>query len=312
MMPADGRPATMKSKPATSVPADGRARTAPRPYSRRAARVVRWLTKRWSLTFGMAAVIVLCLAALGAGLLAAYPPDAQHMATTLQPPSGLHLLGTDEFGRDVLSRMLFGARLTLLASSVSVLLAAVAGSTLGLTTGYFGGAYDSLAGRVIDVLFSFPVLLLGIAIVAVLGPGEPSVVLAIAVASVPNFARVSRSAIIAEREREYVVAAHAIGAPVPYIIVRTLLPNLIGPLIVLVSLGFAYAVLYEASFSFLGLGAQPPTPEWGVMLSSARSYLFQAPWYAFFPGAAIFVLVFSLNLVGDGLRDLLDPRRHNR
>jgi peptide/nickel transport system permease protein len=312
MMPADGRPATMKSRPATSVPADGRARTAPRPYSRRAARVVRWLTKRWSLTFGMAAVIVLCLAALGAGLLAAYPPDAQHMATTLQPPSGLHLLGTDEFGRDVLSRMLFGARLTLLASSVSVLLAAVAGSTLGLTTGYFGGAYDSLAGRVIDVLFSFPVLLLGIAIVAVLGPGEPSVVLAIAVASLPSFARVSRSAIIAEREREYVVAAHAIGAPVPYIIVRTLLPNLIGPLIVLVSLGFAYAVLYEASFSFLGLGAQPPTPEWGVMLSSARSYLFQAPWYAFFPGAAIFVLVFSLNLVGDGLRDLLDPRRHNR
>lgn len=279
---------------------------------RQSARALRWLTKRWSLTFGLAAVVALCLAALGAGLLAGYPPDAQHMETTLAPPSGAHPLGTDEFGRDVLSRLLFGARLTLLASSVSVLLAAVAGSALGLTTGYFGGAYDSLAGRVIDVLFSFPVLLLGIAIVAVLRPGEPSVVLAIAIASLPNFARVARSAIIAEREREYVVAAHAIGAPVPYIIVRTLLPNLIGPLVVLVSLGFAYAVLYEASFSFLGLGAQPPTPEWGVMLASARNFLFQAPWYAFFPGAAIFVLVFSLNLVGDGLRDLLDPRRHNR
>lgn len=279
---------------------------------RQPARALRWLTKRWSLTFGLAAVVALCLAALGAGLLAGYPPDAQHMETTLAPPSGAHPLGTDEFGRDVLSRLLFGARLTLLASSVSVLLAAVAGSALGLTTGYFGGAYDSLAGRVIDVLFSFPVLLLGIAIVAVLRPGEPSVVLAIAIASLPNFARVARSAIIAEREREYVVAAHAIGAPVPYIIVRTLLPNLIGPLVVLVSLGFAYAVLYEASFSFLGLGAQPPTPEWGVMLASARNFLFQAPWYAFFPGAAIFVLVFSLNLVGDGLRDLLDPRRHNR
>ena len=273
---------------------------------------MRQLTKRWSLTFGLAAVVALCLAALGAGLLPGYPPDAQHMETTLAPPSGAHPLGTDEFGRDVLSRLLFGARLTLLASSVSVLLAAVAGSALGLTTGYFGGAYDSLAGRVIDVLFSFPVLLLGIAIVAVLRPGEPSVVLAIAIASLPNFARVARSAIIAEREREYVMAAHAIGAPVPYIIVRTLLPNLIGPLVVLVSLGFAYAVLYEASFSFLGLGAQPPTPEWGVMLASARNFLFQAPWYAFFPGAAIFVLVFSLNLVGDGLRDLLDPRRHNR
>jgi peptide/nickel transport system permease protein len=279
---------------------------------RRPARALRWLTKRWSLTFGLGAVVALCLAALGAGLLAGYPPDAQHMETTLAPPSAAHPLGTDEFGRDVLSRLLFGARLTLLASSVSVLLAAVAGSALGLTTGYFGGAYDSLAGRVIDVLFSFPVLLLGIAIVAVLRPGEPSVVLAIAIASLPNFARVARSAIIAEREREYVVAAHAIGAPVPYIIVRTLLPNLIGPLVVLVSLGFAYAVLYEASFSFLGLGAQPPTPEWGVMLASARNFLFQAPWYAFFPGTAIFVLVFSLNLVGDGLRDLLDPRRHNR
>jgi peptide/nickel transport system permease protein len=279
---------------------------------RRPARALRWLTKRWSLTFGLGAVVALCLAALGAGLLAGYPPDAQHMETTLAPPSAAHPLGTDEFGRDVLSRLLFGARLTILASSVSVLLAAVAGSALGLTTGYFGGAYDSLAGRVIDVLFSFPVLLLGIAIVAVLRPGEPSVVLAIAIASLPNFARVARSAIIAEREREYVVAAHAIGAPVPYIIVRTLLPNLIGPLVVLVSLGFAYAVLYEASFSFLGLGAQPPTPEWGVMLASARNFLFQAPWYAFFPGTAIFVLVFSLNLVGDGLRDLLDPRRHNR
>jgi ABC-type dipeptide/oligopeptide/nickel transport system permease subunit len=282
---------------------------APARRRRPVQRAVRWAGRRWSLTIGLAAVAALCCAALGAGWLAGQPPDVQHMDATLQPPFGRHLLGTDEYGRDVLSRMLFGARLTLLASTAAVLLAAVTGSALGLTTGYFGGAYDSLAGRMIDVLFAFPVVLLGIAIVAVLGPGEPSVVLAIAAASLPNFARVSRSAIIAEREREYVMAAHAIGAPVPYIIVRTLLPNLIGPLIVLVSLGFAYAVLYEASFSFLGLGAQPPTPEWGVMLSSARSYLFQAPWYAFFPGAAIFVLVFSLNLVGDGLRDLLDPRR---
>jgi peptide/nickel transport system permease protein len=272
----------------------------------------RWLSRRRTLAFGLAVVIALCLSALGAGLLTSYAPDAQQMAATLQPPSPRHLLGTDEFGRDLLSRMLFGARLTILASSVSVLLAAVCGSAVGLTTGYFGGVYDSVVGRAIDVLFSFPVVLLGIAIVAVLGPGEPSVVFAIAIASLPNFARVSRSAVIAEREREYVMAAHAIGAPVPYVIVRTLLPNLVGPLVVLVSLGFAYAVLYEASFSFLGLGAQPPTPEWGVMLSSARNYLFQAPWYAFFPGAAIFVLVFSLNLVGDGLRDLWDPRRHHR
>ena len=234
------------------------------------------------------------------------------MAATLRPPSAPHPLGTDEYGRDLLSRVFFGARLTLLASSAAVLLAAVVGSSIGLTAGYFGGAYDSITGRVTDILFAFPVVLLGIAMVTVLGPGEPSVVVAIATASLPNFARVSRSAILRERELEYVMAAHAVGASTPYIILRTLLPNLIGPLTVLVSLGFAYAVLYEASLSFLGLGAQPPTPEWGVMLSSARDYLFQAPWYAFFPGLSIVVLVFSLNLVGDGLRDLLDPHRHNR
>src|SRR5205807_2123206 len=218
-------------------------RAAPRAApGRRARRAVRWAIRRWSLTLGLGVVLVLCVAALAAGTVSPYAPDRQNMAATLQPPSRLHPFGTDEFGRDTLSRVVFGARLTLLASSAAVLLAAMR----------------------------------------------------------------------RERGLEYVVAAHAVGASTPYIIVRTLLPNLIGPLAVLGSLGFAYAVLYEASLSFLGLGAQPPTPEWGVMLSSARDYLFQSPWYAFFPGAAIVVLVFSLNLVGDGLRDLLDPYRHNR
>jgi dipeptide transport system permease protein len=145
-----------------------------------------------------------------------------------------------------------------------------------------------------------------------MGPGVVSVIVAIAVASLPNFARVSRSAIVPEKEREYVLAAHVVGAPTWHIIARTLLPNLIGPLMVLISLGFAYAVLYEASLSFLGLGARPPTPEWGVMLSTARDFIFQAPWYAFFPGIAIVILVFSLNLVGDGLRDAIDPYRTRR
>ena len=272
----------------------------------------RWAVKRWSLLFGLGVVLLLCFVALAAGAVSPYAPDRQNMTATLQPPSHLHPFGTDEFGRDILSRVLFGARLTLLASSVAVLLAALIGSAIGLTAGYFGGVYDTITGRITDVFFAFPVVLLGIAVVSVLGPGEPSVVVAIALASLPNFTRVSRSAILKERELEYVMAAQAVGAPTWYIIARTLLPNLIGPLMVLVSLGFAYAVLYEASFSFLGLGAQPPTPEWGVMLSSARDYLFQAPSYAVFPGVSIFVLVFSLNLVGDGLRDLLDPYRHNR
>jgi len=252
---------------------------------------------------------MLCLVAVGASALSPARPNIPNMSAALHAPSARYPLGTDEFGRDLLSRILFGARLTLVASAAAVALGALLGSTLGLTAGYFGGLYDSITGRVVDVVFSFPVILLGIAIVAMLGPGEPGIVIAIAIASLPNFARVSRAAILAEREREYVIAAYAAGASAPYIIVRTLLPNLVGPLAVLVSLGFAYAVLYEASLGFLGLGAQPPTPEWGVMLSAAREYLFQAPWYAFFPGVSICVLVFSLNLIGDGLRDLLDPRR---
>jgi peptide/nickel transport system permease protein len=286
-----------------------RTRSMETPPLRRAA---RWAGKRWTLLAGVGIVLSLCLVALAAGAISPFAPDRQDMAATLRGPSGLHLLGTDEYGRDILSRVFFGARLTLLASSAAVLLAALAGGAIGLTAGYFGGIYDTITGRITDIFFAFPVVLLGIAIVSVLGPGEPSVVVAIALASLPNFARVSRSAILREREFEYVAAAYAVGASTPYIIVRTLLPNLIGPLTVLVSLGFAYAVLYEASLSFLGLGAQPPTPEWGVMLSSARDYLFQSPWYAFFPGVSIVVLVFSLNLVGDGLRELLDPYRHNR
>ena len=268
--------------------------------------------RRWPLTLGLTIVLLLCLGALAAPLLSPYNPDIQALTRRLQPPSATNPFGTDEFGRDLLSRVLFGARITLLASTAAVLIAAIVGCTVGLTAGFFGGWYDAIVGRLVDVLFAFPVILLGIAIVAIMGPGVTSVIVAIAVASVPNFARVSRSAIVPEKEREYVLAARVVGASTPYLIVRTLLPNLIGPLMVLISLGFAYAVLYEASLSFLGLGAQPPMPEWGVMLSTARDFIFQAPWYAFFPGASIFLLVFSLNLIGDGLRDAIDPHRRRR
>ena len=253
-----------------------------------------------------------CLAAIAAPLIAPANPNIQNVAQRLRPPTAVHPFGTDEFGRDILSRILYGGRITLLASTLSVVIAALIGCTVGLTAGYFGGIYDVLVGRIVDILFAFPVILLGVAIVAIMGPGVSSVVVAIAVASLPNFARVSRAAIVPEKEREYVLAAHVVGASTSYLIVRTLLPNLIGPLMVLISLGFAYAVLYEASLSFLGLGAQPPTPEWGTMLSTARDFLFQAPWYAFFPGISIVVLVFSLNLIGDGLRDAIDPYRSRR
>jgi peptide/nickel transport system permease protein len=249
---------------------------------------------------------------MAAPLLAPGNPDLQNLGQRLRPPSVAHPFGTDEYGRDILSRILFGGRVTMLASMLSVVIAALIGCGVGLTAGYFGGLLDTIVGRLVDILFAFPVILLGISIVAILGPGVPSVIIAIAVASIPNFARVSRSAIVPEKEREYVLAAHVVGASTSYLILRTLLPNLIGPLMVLISLGFAYAVLYEASLSFLGLGAQPPTPEWGTMLSTARDFLFQAPWYAFFPGLSIVLLVFSLNLVGDGLRDAIDPYRSRR
>jgi ABC-type dipeptide/oligopeptide/nickel transport system permease subunit len=279
---------------------------------RRSAGFGAVLRRRWSLTIGLAVVLLLLGAAAAAPLLAPGSPDVQNLAQRLRPPSPAHPFGTDEFGRDILSRILYGGRVTLLASTLSVLLAALIGCAVGLTAGYFGGLYDTLVGRVVDILFAFPVILLGIAIVAIMGPGVSSVIVAIAVASLPNFARVSRAAIVPEKEREYVLAAHVVGASTSYLILRTLLPNLIGPLMVLVSLGFAYAVLYEASLGFLGLGAQPPTPEWGTMLSTARDFLFQAPWYAFFPGFSIVILVFSLNLVGDGLRDAIDPYRSRR
>jgi peptide/nickel transport system permease protein len=270
------------------------------------------IRRRWTLTFGLVVVTLLLLSAIAAPVLAPKNPDTQNIGQRLKPPSAANPFGTDEFGRDILSRILYGARVTLLASTVSVLLASLIGCGVGLTAGYFGGVYDAIVGRLVDVLFAFPVILLGIAIVAIMGPGIPSVIAAITVASLPNFARVSRAAIVPEKEREYVLAAHVVGASTGYLILRTLLPNLIGPLMVLISLGFAYAVLYEASLSFLGLGAQPPTPEWGVMLSTARDFLFQSPWYAFFPGMSIVLLVFSLNLVGDGLRDAIDPYRSRR
>ena len=278
----------------------------------RTGSVLGRLRRRWPLTIGLVVVAVLLLATAAAPLLAPANPDVQNLAQRLRPPSAAHPFGTDEFGRDLLSRILYGGRVTLLASTLSVVMAALIGCTVGLTAGYFGGIYDTVVGRLVDILFAFPVILLGIAIVAIMGPGVSSVIVAIAVASLPNFARVSRAAIVPEKEREYVLAAHVVGAPTSYLILRTLLPNLIGPLMVLISLGFAYAVLYEASLGFLGLGAQPPTPEWGTMLSTARDFLFQAPWYALFPGLSIVILVFSLNLIGDGLRDAIDPYRSRR
>jgi len=267
--------------------------------------------RRWKLLgFGLAIVLLFVSAALAADLIRPYSTATrQNVAERLQGPSPAHPFGTDDFGRDLLSRVLHGSRITLLVALAAVGISTLIGVPAGLTIGYLGGAYEAMVSRLLDALFAFPVILLAIAVVTVLGPSEHSAMVAIGVASVPQFARVARAAIVAQKENEYVEASRAIGCPTWHTIFRTLLPNCLDPILVLISLGFAYAVLNEAALAFLGMGAQAPRPAWGSMLATARRYLLDDAWFAFFPGAAIFLLVFALNLVGDGVRDLADPRR---
>ncbi|SCG40565.1 ABC transporter permease [Micromonospora humi] len=227
----------------------------------------------------------------------------------LRPPSGAHLFGTDELGRDVLSRVLVAARVSLEVGVVSVGIALVAGVTLGLFAGYYRGWLDSVLMRCMDVLFAFPVLLLAVAIVAVLGPGLLTAMVAIGVVYTPIFARITRAGVLSVREQVFVRAAVSIGASDLRIMRRHVLPNIAAPLIVQTSLSLAFAILSEAALSFLGLGIQPPAPAWGRMLFDGRGFVTDAWWLGVFPGAAIFLTVLAFNLVGDALRDVLDPRQ---
>lgn len=275
-------------------------------------KVLRWAWKWKTFSLGLLLVTLFFVSALGAEVLTGYDPVKTSYVERLQPPSGAHLFGTDEHGRDLFARVLFGTRISLLSSALAVFISAAAGIGLGLTSGYFGGLYDSVVSRIMDAFFGFPVILMAIAIVAVVGPSVQAAMIAIGVIGIPGFARVSRAAMLAERENEYVEASRANASHWAYIIFRSILPNCLGPILVLISLGFARAVLNEAALSFLGMGAQPPDPSWGSMLSTGRRYLAEAPWYSLFPGGAIFLLVLSLNLIGDGLQDLSDPRRAHR
>ncbi|MFI7218811.1 ABC transporter permease [Micromonospora maritima] len=227
----------------------------------------------------------------------------------LRPPSGAHPFGTDELGRDVLSRVLVAARVSLEVGVVSVGIALVAGVTLGLLAGYYRGWLDSVLMRAMDVLFAFPVLLLAVAIVAVLGPGLLTAMVAIGVFYTPIFARITRAGVLSVREQVFVRAAVSIGASDLRIMRRHVLPNIAAPLIVQTSLSLAFAILSEAALSFLGLGIQPPAPAWGRMLFDGRGFVTDAWWLGVFPGAAIFLTVLAFNLVGDALRDVLDPRQ---
>ncbi|MGI8477511.1 MAG: ABC transporter permease [Thermomicrobiales bacterium] len=278
------------------------------PLRRIAAAALKWKT----FSVGALLIVLFALGAVFAPQIAPHNPSKPNFKALLQNPSGEHLFGTDDKGRDIFSRVVYGARVSFTISVVAVGLASLIGLPLGLFAGFLGGWTDSIVSRFLDAMFAFPVILMAIAISTITGVGERGAIIAIGLISIPEFARVARSAMIAEKENEYVLAARAIGAPPPRIIFRQILPNTLGPIVVLISLGFAFAILNETALSFLGLGAQPPTPSWGADLAAGRRYIRDAPFLSIFPGLAIFGLVLALNLAGDGLRDLLDPRRDKR
>lgn len=237
--------------------------------------------------------------------LATHDPLALAKDSVLARPSWRFPFGTDELGRDILSRVLYGGRTSLLVAFVSVLLAVVTGVIVGLTGGYFGGWWDAVVMRLMDTVLAFPAIILAMAVVSLLGPSANNAMLAVAIVSVPVFARLTRGAVLAEKEREYVEAARAAGASDAYTVARTILPNTLTPVTVQITISMGYAVLLEAGLSFLGLGTQPPRPSWGAMLFQASSFLNQAPWYGIFPGVFLTALVLGLNLISDALQEVL-------
>jgi peptide/nickel transport system permease protein len=259
---------------------------------------------------GLAVIVVFIAVAILAPLIAPYDPIATSWTTIRKAPSLAHWMGTDENGRDVLSRVIFGARASLMAGVVSVLIAAGIGVPAGLLAGFAKGWIDSVLSRIVDAMLACPFLILAIALAAFLGPNLTNAMIAIGVSTAPRFMRVARAATLDASSNEYVEAARAVGNPGWRVAVRHVLPNIVPPILVQGTLAVAAAIIAEASLSFLGLGQQPPDPSWGSMLNSAQRFLEQAPWLAIFPGLAIFLVVLSFNLVGDGLRDALDPRGH--
>ena len=276
----------------------------------------RWLWHRMRQNrlsvVGLALIAGFLLLAFAAPLLAPADPMAQALYNRLSPPTLEHPFGTDDFGRDILSRVIYGARISLRVGIVAVLIALVLGTGIGLVAGYWGGWIDQVLMRVMDLLLAFPSILLAIGIVAILGPGLENAMLAVGIVAVPQYARLVRASVLTVRETDYVLAARAMGASDARILALAILPNCLAPLIVQATLGLATAILDAAGLSFLGLGAQPPTPEWGAMLSQGRELIVRAPWVLTFPGGAIFLTVLAFNLVGDGLRDALDPKAIRR
>ena len=258
--------------------------------------------------FGLVVVLLFVLVALCAAWIAPHDPVATSWSAVRKAPSGAYWFGTDELGRDVLSRVIWGARASLLAGLVSVSISMLLGVPIGLLGGYLGGWTDGVISRLTDAMLAIPFLILAIALAAFLGPSLTNAMIAIGVSATPVFIRLTRAQVLAVKVEDYVEAARAVGNPHWRIALRHVLPNILPPLIVQSTLAIAAAIIAEASLSFLGLGQQPPAPSWGSMLNTAKNYVGNAPWMALWPGLSIFLLVLSFNLLGDGLRDALDPR----
>ena len=266
------------------------------------------LARHRGALIGLVILAALAIMAVAAPWLSARDPIRTAAREALQPPGARFVLGSDQFGRDVASRVLHGARVSLLVGVISVSIAVGLGAPIGLVSGYYGGRVDAVIMRVMDVMLAFPGILLALAIVSVLSPGLGNVMIAVGLSAVPGYARLVRATVLSAREHLYVEAARALGGRDGSILVRDILPNVVAPLIVTATLGLGGAILSAAALSFLGLGSQPPQPEWGRMLSEGRDYLREAWWISTFPGLGILLTVLAMNLVGDGLRDVLDPR----
>lgn len=269
----------------------------------------KFLSNR-AAVLGAVLVGFFALLAILAPLIAGYDPLQTSFTAIRKPPSVMHWLGTDELGRDLFSRMAYGARTSLMAGVVSVFIAMLVGVPFGIIAGYFGGWADSIISRLIDAMLAIPFLIMAIALAAFLGASLTNAMIAIGLSAAPVFARLTRGQVLSIRNEEYIEAAQVLGLRHPRIILRYILPNALSPIIVQATLTIAAAIIAEASLSFLGLGQQPPNPSWGSMLNTAKNFISQAPWMSVWPGAAIFLVVLGFNLLGDGLRDAIDPREY--
>jgi peptide/nickel transport system permease protein len=272
-------------------------------------RSFRRLLRNPSGRIGLVMVGLFCFVALVAPYVAPYNPVEQFPGAQLKPPSAQYLLGTDELGRDLLSRLLYGSRISLAVGLISVVIGFGVGATTGLLGGYLGGWVDGVLNRFWDCLLAFPAILLGIAIVLVIGPGAVNAAIAVGIFNIPVFARLARACALTEKERDYVLAERALGASNARIVFQHILPNVLSPLLVQVMVAMAFAILLESTLSFLGLGTQPPDPSWGSMLSTSRQFLRTAWWYGVFPGLALSVLIVGFNFLSEAVRDALDPRQ---